>query len=320
MFCQNNNSEFMDENIYDVIIIGGGPAGITAGIYACREKLKTLLVAKGFGGQVARKAVAIENYPGFEEISGVELIQRFKNQLKSVGAEIKQDEIRKIEKIEKGFNLLTVGGEKFQTRAIIISSGADPRHSEAEGEKEFIGKGVSYCTLCDAPMFQDKIVAVLGGGNAGFEAALALTNYAKKIYILEYADKVNADEDNQEMVYNSGKIEVIVSSVLKNIQGERFVNSIVYQDRKSMEMRTLNVQGVFIEIGSQPVISFVNSWVEFNERDEIKIDPKTCETKTPGIFAAGDVTDVMLKQIIVAAGEGAKAAISARNYLRFMKK
>ena len=301
--------------LYDLIIIGAGPAGITAGIYAARENLKILLIAKGFGGQVARKAVAIENYPGFKEISGLELIQKFKEHLKKFEVEVKEGDVRKIKKTKSGFIILTAGKNQFEAKAIIITSGADPRPIEVPGEKEFIGRGVSYCTLCDAPMFQGKMVAVIGGGNAGFEAALALSNYAQKIYILEYSSEAKADAANQDKVMASKKIKVITSAILKKIQGENFVDSIIYQDSQTKEKKTLAVQGVFIEIGSQPATSFVKDMVDFNEQDEIKINPRTCETKTFGLFAAGDVTDITIKQIVVAASEGAKAAIFARNYL-----
>jgi alkyl hydroperoxide reductase subunit AhpF len=198
---------------------------------------------------------------------------------------------------------------------VIITSGADPRPLEVEGEKEFIGKGVSYCTTCDGPMFGNKIVAVIGGGNSGFEAAISLAKYASKVYIFEYSDKVVANEAIQGQAKKTGKIEIITSATLQEIKGTDFVDSIVYQDRGTQDIKTLDVQGVFVEIGNQPATSFVGDLVDFNGKDEIKVDPKTCGTKTLGLFAAGDVTNTMLKQIVVAAGEGAKAAISAYRYL-----
>ena len=302
--------------MYDLIIIGGGPAGITAGIYTARQKLNTLLIAKSFGGQVARKAVAIENYPGFEEISGLELIQRFEKHLRKQKIDIERDLATKMKKIGKNFLVLTKSKNQFQARAVIIASGADPRPLEVPGEKKFIGRGVSYCSICDGPLFPNKIVAVIGGGNAGFEAAIFLSKFAKKIYILEYAQKVGADEINQERVKKTGKTEVITSAALKQIKGKEFVNSIVYQNRKTGKNITLLLEGVFVEIGSQPATSFVKGLVDFNEKDEIKINPRNNQTKTPGLFAAGDVTDIKEKQIIIAAGEGAKAALSVYEYLQ----
>jgi len=302
--------------MYDLIIVGGGPAGITAGIYAARQKLNTLLIAKNFGGQMARKAVDIENYPGFEKISGLELIQKFEKHLRKQKVDIERDSVTKVKKISSGFSVLTGARKRFQSKTVIIASGADPRPLEVVGEKKFIGRGVSYCTACDAPLFEGKQVAVIGGGNAGFEAALALANYAKKIYILEFNPEVKAEALNQELAKKTGKIEVITNAALKKIQGKNFVESIVYQDRKSKILQRLLVQGVFVEIGSIPATGFVKELVDFNEKDEIKIGPRSNMTKTPGLFAAGDVTDIQWKQIVIACGEGAKAALSVYEHLK----
>lgn len=300
---------------YDLIIIGGGPAGITAGIYAARHKMTCLLVAKTFGGQMARKAVDIENYPGFKKISGMELIEKFVSHLKANEAEILQDTAAEIKKNGNSFSVSTAGKKKLKARAVIIASGADPRPLEVPGEKNFIGKGVSYCTACDAPMFAGKTVAVVGGGNSGFEAAAFMVKYAKKVYILEFAPKVKASLENQQLAKDSG-IEVVTNAALKKIQGKDFVDSLVYQDRKTKKTHTLEVQGIFVEIGSIPATGFVKGLVEFSERDEIKVDRSTCETKTSGLFAAGDVTDAKWKQIVIAAGEGCKAALAAYEYVR----
>lgn len=310
--------------IYDLIIIGGGPAGITAAIYGSRAKLKTLLITKSFGGQLTRKAVLIENYPGFEEISGQELIQRFVNQVKKQDVEILEDEVTKIEKEKEIFIIKTKNKKIFQSLSVIIASGADPRVLDVPGEKELIGKGVSYCPTCDGPLFKNKIVAVIGGGNAGFEAALFLANYANKIFILEFGEEVKALPEIQEKAKNTKKIEVITNALLKKIEGKKFVESIVYEDRKEKTEKILKVEGVFIEVGSLPATSFVKELVKFdhtlNRLDEIEVDHATCETSTPGLFAAGDVTDVRYKQIVIACGEGAKAALSAYNYLKNLKK
>lgn len=302
--------------LYDLIIIGGGPAGITAGIYAARQKLNTLLIVKSFGGQIARKTVAIENYPGFEKISGIELIKRLEKHLRKQKIDIERDEVIKLKKIGKNFFVQTKSRYRFQSKAVIIASGADPRPLEVPGEKKFIGRGLSYCTTCDAPLFENKTVVVIGGGNAGFEAAIALSNWAKKIYILEYAPKVGADEINQERVKKTEKVDIITNAALKKIQGQEFVDSIVCQNRKTQKLNTLNVEGVFVEIGSQPATSFLKDLIEFNERDEIKVDFETYQTKTPGLFAAGDVNVGRYKQIVTACGEGAKAALAAFEYLQ----
>jgi len=305
--------------MYDLIIIGGGPAGITAGIYAARQRLSTLLITKNFGGQVARKAVAIENYPGFKEISGQELINRFEKHLRKQKIDIERDEVVKLKKINKNLLIWTESKNKFEAKAVIIASGADPRPLEVPGEKEFIGKGVSYCAICDGIFFTDKTVAVIGGGNSGFEAAIFLSKIAKKIYILEYNPEVGADQINQEIVRKTGKAEIITNAAFKKIEGKKFVNSIIYQNRKSKKINTLEVEGVFVEIGSQPATSFVKDLVEFNEKDEIKVGFETYQTKTPGLFAIGDVNVGKYKQIITACGEGAKAALSAYDYIKKLK-
>lgn len=305
--------------IYDLIIIGGGPAGTTAGIYAARQRLNTLLITKSFGGQIARKSVGIENYPGFEKISGMKLIQRFEKHLKRQKVQIENDSVVKVKKTGKVFLVSTKSKKRFQAKTVIIASGADPRPLEIPGEKKFIGKGVSYCTACDAPLFANKEVVVVGGGNSGFEAAIALSSWAKKIYILEHGSKIKADKENQEKAKKTGKVEVITNTVLKQVKGKEFVNSIIYQDRESKGIRTLRVEGIFVEIGSQPATSFVKGLVNFNKKDEIIVDQKTLQTKTPGLFVAGDVTDVIYKQIVIAAGQGAIAALSISNYLQKLK-
>jgi alkyl hydroperoxide reductase subunit F len=304
------------KDIYDLIIIGGGPAGISSGIYAARQRLNTLLVTKNFGGQIARKAVGIENYPGFKEISGLNLIKKFTQHLKKFNIEILQDSVVKVGKSGRMFSILTGTKKKTKAKTVIIASGADPRSLEVPGEKKFIGKGVSYCTACDAPLFAKKEVAVVGGGNSGFEAAIALSSWAKKVYILEYFPEVRADAKNQERVKKIKKVEVITSAVLKKVEGKEFISSVSFEDKKTKTLKKLPVEGVFVEIGSQPATSFVKGLVNFNKKDEIIIDPKTMQTKTPGLFAAGDVTDVIYKQVVIAAGEGTKAALSVSNYLQ----
>ncbi len=302
--------------MYDLIIIGGGPAGISAGIYAARKKLNTLLITKDFLGQ-ASKASEVENYPGFEKIRGADLMEKFKNHLKKFSIEIKEGEwVKEIQKTKEGFKVKANHKEEYETKAIIITSGRDPRPLEVPGEKEFIGKGVSYCPICDAPFFKDKTVAVIGGGNAAFGTAIDLTKYCPKIYILEFSSKIRADEINQDRVKVTGKIEVILNAQVKEIKGKDRVDTLIYEDTASKEIKELPVEGVFVEIGSIPATSFVKGLVDFSETDEIIINPKTCETKTPGLFAAGDVTDVEYKQIIIAAGEGAKAALFTYGYLK----
>ena len=304
------------KNQYDLIIIGGGPAGITAAIYAARENLRILLITKHIGGQMKRKTVEIENYPGFGKISGENLIQKFEDHLKKFKIPVKRDKVVKLNKQGKTFSLLTENKKQFRCSAVIIASGADPRLLEVPGEKKLIGRGVSYCTTCDGPLYKNKIVAVIGGGQAGFEAAIFLSRIAKKVYILEYGPKVKADEINQQMAARIKKIKIITDAGLKEIKGKNFVESLVYQDNKTKKLKTLKVDGIFIEIGNIPATDFVKGLVDFNERDEIKVEAKTGGTKIPGLFAAGDITCTKFKQIVIAAGQGAKAALSASMYLR----
>jgi len=291
------------EKIYDLIIIGGGPAGITAGIYAARKRLRTLVLTKDFIGQVG-KTSQIDNYPGFFGIFGLELIKKFEEHLKKFEIDILEgEEIIKVEKKGENFLVKTKQKKEFLARAIIIATGRDPRPLEVEGEKEFIGKGVSYCSICDAPFFKDKSAAVIGGGNSGFEAALDLTKYAKRIFIFEKSDKIIADEILQEQASEEKKIEIHLNKEIKKIEGRGKVQAIIYDDLKTGKTFQVPIHGVFIQIGSIPATSFIKELVEFNEMDEIKINFETCETSIPGIFAAGDVNEGKDKQIVLAAGE-----------------
>lgn len=304
---------------YDLIIIGGGPAGISAGIYVARLGVKALLITKEFGGQIGKKAVDIENYPGFTKISGPELIKKMEDHLRSNEIDIEMDEVVKIEKKEGRFIVLTKGDKEYETLSIILSSGSDPRPLEVPGEKEYIGKGVSYCALCDGPIFRDKVVAIAGGGNAAFETAVFLSKIVKKIYILEFSPEVKAFESNQKLVADTGKVEIITNVAVKEIHGEDFVEFLTYEDRETGEKKSLEVQGIFIEVGHLPATSYAKGLVEFNERDEIKVQPETCQTTVPGIFAAGDVNEGIFKQVVTAVGEGAKAALVAHNYIEKTK-
>ncbi len=308
--------------LYDVIIIGGGPGGITAAIYAVRQRMKTLIITKEYGGQMSKKATEVCNYPGFPKIAGTELIQKFVEHFNSCNqdfAETKFTEIEKIEKIGDNFITTTTEGEKIEGKSVIIATGSNPRSLDVPGEKEFIGRGISYCVTCDGPIFRNKTIAVVGGGNAGFEAALFMLNYTSKIYILEYGPTPKADLENQQDAKKSGKIEIITNAKVKEVKGDKFVKSIVYVDLSDKKEKTIEVQGVFVEIGHQPVTSLAKGVVDFNEKNEIKIEPETFQTKTPGLFAVGDVNEGKYKQIVTAAGEGCKAALAAYEYIKKQK-
>lgn len=305
--------------MYDLIIIGAGPAGVSAGVYAARQQLKILIISKDVGGQVAKKAVDIENYPGFEHISGPDLVELYKKQIKFNNLEVQHDEVLKVEKPGDIFTVSTKSGKSYEATSVIITTGAQSRKLNVPGEEQYEGKGVSYCSLCDGPIFRNKTLAVVGGGNNGFESALFLSNYVKYAYILEYSDKPNADAENQELVAEHKNIEVITHAKVLKIEGEKFVNSITYQDVKSEEEKKLEVNGVFVEIGYIPSTGFAKSLAELNEKGEIIFDPKTLETKTPGLFSAGDCNVSKYKQIVMASGQGAVAALSAYEYIKRQK-
>jgi len=304
------------EKVYDLIIIGGGPAGITAGIYAARKKLKTLLLTKDFIGQ-AGKTSRVDNYSGFFGVSGQELMKKFEGHLKKFEIEIKKDEeVTKVEKKGEFFSVKAENSNEFKTKALIVATGRDPRPLEVPGEKEFIGRGVSYCSICDSVFFKDKAVAVIGGGNSGFEAALDLVKYAKRIFIFERSDKIMADEILQEQVKKEKSIEIHLNKEIKKIEGRDKVQAMVYQDLKTGKTFQVPIDGVFVQIGTIPATGFLKGLCEFNEKDEIKVDFESCGTSTPGLFAAGDVNNGKWKQIIIAAGEGARAALAAYEYLQ----
>jgi len=308
--------------MYDLIIIGGGPAAINAGIYAARKKLKALLITKNWSSQI-NESGQIENYLGFESILGAELVQKFVSHLKKFDLEIKQgQEVQKIKKLtDGGFEILDGRNNKEQARALIIAIGKGPKKLGVPGEEKFIGKGISFCAICDAPLFKNKEVAVVGGGNAAVVSALEMAKYASKVYLLSLYPKLVADKLEQERIKAIPNIEVLFNVQVKEIQGDKFVTGLIYQDAsrlnssKDQEKKKLSVQGIHIEIGSVANSSLVENVVELNKQGEIKIDSQN-RTSQAGIFAAGDVTDVSHKQIVIAAGEGAKAALNAYDYLQ----
>ncbi len=302
--------------LYDLIIIGGGPAGITAGIYAARKKIKTLIISKDFLGQ-AGKAAIVENWPGIKKTSGPELMESFKNHLDDYEINFSENELVTCLKKENNFFVINTNkNNEISAKSVIIASGKNARPLKVSGEKEYLGKGVVLCAICDAPLFSGKEIAVIGGGNSGFETAIEMAEkYSPKVYLLEASLKIMADEFLQEKAQKNDKIQIIKGAMLKEIKGDKFVKSIVYNDIKEKKEKEIQVQGVFVEIGSVPAADFLQGLAKCNEKGEIVINHLNCETETQGLFAAGDVTDIRDKQIITAAAEGAKAALSAYNYL-----
>jgi thioredoxin-disulfide reductase len=305
----------MNQVVYDLIIIGLGPAGITAGIYAQRQNLNCLIIGKSFGGQMASKAVDIENYPGFDKISGLELIEKMVEHLKKREIAFSERGVVAISKSEM-FEVLSDSGEKFLSRTVIMATGAEPRHLGVENENEFIGKGVSYCTTCDGPLFRNKDVAIIGGGDAGFEAARFFSRYANKVYLVEKGSKFMASAENQDIVRGFyPKVETFLNAEILKVFGDKFVTGIQYRDLQDGESKMLEVSGVFVQIGYVPATDLVKDLVDLNEKKEIIVNNDNMQTRTEGLFAAGDVVSGRVKQIIVACSDGAKAAISAYKYL-----
>lgn len=299
--------------IYDVIIVGGGIAALTAGIYTSRKKLNTLLIAEEIGGQTF-KAPFIENYPGYKSISGIDFILKTKKQLLELKVSIKEFEI--VKNIIKKNNILIVktDNSEYKTKTVIIASGKKPRKLNIPGEKEFLGKGVAYCATCDAPLFTNKIVSVIGSGNSGLASAMELSKYAKKVTILEASDHSIGDNVLLEKIKKDPKFDLILNAKIIEIMGNKMVNKIIYKNEKN-EKISLAVDGVFIEIGWIVDANFLPKEVKRNKNNEIIINQKNGATSLGGLYAAGDVTDSIYKQIVIAAGSGAIAALSVNDYI-----
>jgi len=296
--------------MYDLIIIGAGPAGITASVYAARKRMNILVIAGDIGGQAAWSG-DIENYTGYQFVTGPDLAAKFEEHMRRYRIEVKESEFAR--EVKRSGNIVTVKSDKgeYQARSAIIASGKRSRELNVPGEKEFKNKGLTYCATCDGPLFSGKDVAVIGGGNSALDAALQLINIASKVYIVNTAAGLTGDEVMQEKIRNAGNVSIFNKTSVTGIFGEKMVSSLEIASQG--QSRRLAVQGIFVEIGLIPN-SECASGVEKNERGEIKVNSRN-ETSVEGIFAAGDVTDVPEKQIIIAAGEGAKAALSAFRYL-----
>ncbi len=316
-----------EATLYDLIIIGGGPAGMTAAVYAARKRLSTLLIAKDLGGQ-ALWTSEIENYMGYQYITGEELAAKFEEQVKQFPINLHLGE--GVEKLAAEGQLqpavdggnpsarqllvTTESGKRFRGRTVIIASGKRPRRLNVPGEERLIGRGVSYCATCDAPLFAGRDVAVIGGGNSAFTAVADLIPISGQIYVVNYAYDWQADPVLLDRAERSGKMKPFLGYQVAEVLGQDQVEGIVIRPRGAGEAQQLAVQGVFVEIGLAPNSAFAQGLVQLNDADEVIVDCKG-RTDMPGVFAAGDVTTVPEKQIIIAAGEGAKAALAACEYL-----
>jgi len=300
----------------NIAIIGSGPAGYTAGIYAARANLKPILFEGLESGGQLMLTTDVENFPGFVDgIMGPELMQTFKAQAERFGTEIKTETINTIEKIENGFKL-TSSKNKYEFKTVIIASGASARWLGIEGEKELQGYGVSACATCDGFFFKEKTVAVVGGGDSAMEEALFLTKFASKVIVIHRRDQFRASQIMQDRVLNHEKIEVIWNSTVEKINGEGQVTSIEIKDIKNNASSSVELDGVFVAIGHDPNVKFLDGLVELDEKGYIKTGFTTeTSTSVPGVFAAGDVADSIYRQAITAAGSGCQAAIDAERWL-----
>jgi len=302
--------------MHDVVIVGGGPAAIGAAVYAARKKLKTVLVAKEFGGQSAVSS-SIENWIGEESISGFDLAQKLERHLRAQKSiEIISGELaNKVSEISGGFQVETDQGKTLETKTVVLASGSRRRRLGIPGEAKFEGKGVVFCATCDAPLFQDKTVAVVGGGNAGLESVVDLSSYAEKIYLVVRGDTLRGDQITQDEVKGNAKVEIIYGALPEEVLGDQFVTGLRYKDKNTNEVRSLAVDGIFVEIGAVPNSEIMGGLVKLNQFNEVVIDHKTGATSKPGIYAAGDVTDEIYKQNNISVGDAVKAALSAYNYI-----
>jgi alkyl hydroperoxide reductase subunit F len=309
--------EPQEDFLYDIIIIGGGPAGMTACVYGARKKLSILLVTKDLGGQMLW-TFGIENYMGYQYILGQELAQKFAEQVYSFPIAIQMpDEVVLVEKNNKIFLVHTKYGATFKSKSLIVASGKEPKRLEIPGEKELTGRGVSYCATCDAPLFHNKIVAVVGGGNSAVLAALELNKISKTVYLV-VRSTIKAEPILVERLNLTERVKTFLGYIPVAIGGRERVENLILKNLTTNEIQEIQVDGVFVEAGLVPNTRFLDHLLETNEKGEIVINCH-CETSQPGIFACGDVTNVVDKQVIIACGEGAKSALAAYRYLVFDK-
>ncbi len=303
--------------MYDVTIIGAGPAGITAAIYTARKKLKTLVISKQVGGQMVWSS-DVENYTGYSLITGADLTLKFEEHLKSLheDLEIKEGEVIALEKNITSFSVEDSKGNIYYSKAVIIAVGKEPKHLGIPGEKEFFGHGVSTCATCDAPLYKGRDVAVVGGGNSAMDATIALSKVANKVYVVNINDNLDGDEVVKSKIQQAFNVQIMNTTKAMEILGDKSVTGMKVQPF-GMPVQELAVTGVFVEIGYEPKLAFDNL-TKKSQTGEIIVD-QNLATNIPGIFAAGDINDAWGDQIVIAAGEGAKAAIAVSDYLNKLK-
>ncbi|MCP3176234.1 thioredoxin-disulfide reductase [Desulfuromonas sp. KJ2020] len=305
----------MTEKIYDTLIIGGGPAGLTAGLYTSRAKLNTLLVERMIMGGQVMTTTKVENYPGFPGgIDGPDLMMRFQEHCQEFGLEVQYGEVQGLEDLGE-VRRITVDDQPVLARTVIITTGAEPKKLDIPGEQEFTGRGVSYCATCDGAFFRDQVVAIAGGGDTAAEEALFLTRFAKKVYLIHRRDQLRATSILQDRLKNNDKIEILWNAQVTGTQGDTSgLTGIELTDTTNGEKRLLEVSGLFVAIGVTPKAHFLADTLTLDAEGYILTDGE-CRTSMEGVFAAGDVRKKILKQIATAVGDGAVAAIMAEKYI-----
>lgn len=299
--------------MHELLIIGGGPAGMTAAVYAARKHLDMVMVSPEVGGQAAW-APNVENYLGFTMITGAELVDRFREHVQEFGVKTVDARVERLRLIDGAFSARLSNGEMVDSTAVVVASGRSAKHLGVPGEAKYRGKGVAYCATCDAPLFAGEDVVVVGGGNSGVSAAIQLSKIARKVYLLEFRDRLMSDQVLKDRVVSAENVTIYAGHRVTEIGGGKMVEYVTIESPQGGESLRLPVAGVFVEIGSAPNIGFLPNELAMTDYGEIIID---CGNRTniPGLFAAGDATTVPHKQIIVAAGEGAKGVLSAYDYL-----
>jgi alkyl hydroperoxide reductase subunit F len=298
--------------LYDVVILGAGPAGLTAGVYTTRKLLSTLIISENIGGQ-AMESWAVENYMGYRMVSGEDLMAKFEEQARGLNISLELDRATGVRREDDTFVVTTYGDRTVRARSVIVATGRRPRRLGVEGEERFWGRGVSVCSTCDGPLFRGKDVAVVGGGNSAVTTAIEMAKIARTVHLI-VRSTLKADAVYLDLLKAKKNVIVHQPYVVSALRGERVITGMQIRQRETGTGEEIAVDGVFAEIGQEPNIEAVRDLVRINAGNEIVVD-ENCHTSVPGIFAAGDVTSIRGKQIIIAAGEGAKAALEAHAYL-----
>ncbi|MGV8171890.1 MAG: NAD(P)/FAD-dependent oxidoreductase [Candidatus Woesearchaeota archaeon] len=296
--------------MHDLIIVGGGIAGVTAAIYAARKEMKFIIISPEFGGEIINTTY-VENWPGIKSVSGKELAENYVDHMKSLNVEVIEDIV--IEVKHKDHFSITTRNNVYESKTLIWATGSRYRELNILGEEKFRGRGVTYCSICDGPIFKDKIVAVIGAGNVGLTAAIYMSNIANKVYLIECSEKLNGDPILVDRLNSKPNVEIMVGAKLESINGERRVTSVTLEDHREIQL-----DGVLINIGYVPVTEPIKNIVELNRYGYVEVDWKNM-SKTEGLFAAGDVVFNPYKQLVISASDGAKAALGAYDYISAKK-